>query len=250
MGLKLFNDDCLKIMQQLQADSIDCIITDPPYGVGFKNELYDDSLEYVQEKIPLWFKEWYRLLKENSYLYLFVGVKTLHLWIQQGIKQGFVFKNIIATSTFHSDKIRCKNNFNFQFQPIIVFSKGKGKEFNTVNFIPTSDSWVKDKRNKNPKQFTYDYPNFIKPEWAFSNIKRKQWERIHPNEKNPKLIKFFIELSTKENDVVLDCFMGSGSTGVASKLSYRNFIGVEIDKEMFEKAQNNINSYYVSKKLF
>ena len=88
----VFNGDCLPLMKQVQPESIDLILTDPPYGVNFKNEFYDDSKESVLGAMPEWFFEWYRILKDDSYLMLYVGVKTLHHWISAGIKTGFNFK--------------------------------------------------------------------------------------------------------------------------------------------------------------
>lgn len=237
--IQLYNGDCLEVMGALNPNSINTIITDPPYGVGFKNNFYDDSVDYVMENIPKWFEQWYRLLKDDSYLFLFVGVKTLHHWIQCGIDKGFTYKNIVATRSFNSGAVIPKNNFGFQFQPVIIFSKGKGKNFNQVDFVPTSVEWFNDKRNKNPKPYTYQYPNWIKTDWAFATEKRAS-KNLHPNEKNVKLLKFFIELTTNKGDVVLEPFMGSGSCGVASKELGRDFIGVEIDENCFKIAEERI----------
>ena len=230
--INIYNGDCLELMQLLDENSIDCIITDPPYGVSFKNDFYDDSQENVFSNVPNWFKEYYRILKPDCYLFMFVGVKTLHLWIQAGIDAGFEYKNILATRSFNNGSHTPKNNFGFQFQPILLFSKGKGKDFNKVNFIPTSEEWLKDKRNKNPKPFTYEYPNWIKTEWEFATEKRAS-KNLHPNEKNVNLIKFLIRLATKENDIVFDSFLGSGSTLKAAKETNRQGIGVEKDEYYF-----------------
>lgn len=238
--IQLLNMDCLSYMKLMQSNSIDLIITDPPYGVNFNNNLYDDKKDTVLESMPYWFEEWYRLLKEDSYLYLFVGVKTLHYWIEAGIKAGFQYKNIIATRTYNNGSITPNNSFGFQFQPIIIFSKGKGRPYNKVDFFPTSKSWFRDKRNKNPKPFTYEYSNFIESSICFSNVKRDK-QNFHPNEKNAKLIQFLVEISTNKGEKVLDSFMGSGSTGIACKKSERDFIGIEIDYDMYNKAQNRIN---------
>ena len=238
--IELYNGDCLEVMKTLNDNSIDAIITDPPYGVNFKNDFYDDSVDSVMENMPKWFEQWYRVLKDDSYLFLFVGVKTLHIWIQCGIDNGFTYKNIVATRSFNSGAVIPKNNFGFQFQPVIVFSKGKGKNFNEVDFIPTSTEWFKDKRNKNPKPFTYQYPNWIKTEWAFATEKRAS-KNIHPNEKNVKLLKFLVEVSTNENDVIFEPFMGSGSLGVACKQTNRDFIGCELDTDYFNIAKDRIN---------
>ena len=238
--IDLYEGDCLEVMKSFDDSSIDAIITDPPYGVNFKNDFYDDSVDSVMENMPKWFEQWYRLLKDDSYLFLFVGVKTLHYWIQCGIDNKFTYKNIVATRSFNSGAVIPKNNFGFQFQPVIVFSKGKGKNFNQVDFIPTSVEWFNDKRNKNPKPYTYQYPNWIKTEWAFATEKRAS-KNLHPNEKSVKLLKFFIELTTNKGDVVLEPFMGSGSCGVASKELYRDFIGIELDENYFNIARDRIN---------
>lgn len=231
----LLQGDCLELMKQVPDKSIDCIITDPPYGVGFKNDFYDDSEEAVLKEMPNWFNEWYRILKNDCYLFIFVGVKTIHHWINEGITAGFTYKNIIAARSFNNGAINPKNNFGFQFQPILVFSKGKGKSFNEYDFIPTSEAWFKDKRNKNPKPFTYQYPNFIKTEWAFATVKRAS-KNLHPNEKNVDFIKFLVGIATKEGETVLDSFAGSGSTGVACQNLNREFIGMELDEKYYKIA--------------
>lgn len=236
--------------KELKNNSIDLIVTDPPYGVGFKTDLYDDSYEAVLANMPIWFNEWYRVLKEDCYLYLFVGVKTLHIWIEEGIKAGFTYKNIIATRSFNNGAMTPKNNFGFQFQPVLVFSKGKGKNFNDVDFVPTSEEWFNDKRNLDPKPFTYAYPNWIKSEWCFATAKRST-DNLHPNEKNVELIQFLIEISSNKEDVVLDNFLGCGSTALASVLSDRNFIGMELNKDLYDLAvkriKRNINIFNYEK---
>lgn len=64
--------------------------------------------------------------------------------------------------------------------------------------------------------------------------------KLHPTEKPIKLLEDLIRLHTKENDVILDCFMGSGSTGVACKNLNRNFVGIELNKEYFEIAKKRM----------
>ena len=236
---KLFKDDCLSVMGTLPDESVDCIVTDPPYFVGFKNDFYDDSPELFEQKVPSWFTQWNRVLKQDGFIYVFTGVKTLHKWISAGIEAGLTYKNIVAARSFNNNAVRAKNNFGFQFQPILVFSKGQGRKLNQVDFIPTSGAWFKDKRNKKPKPYTYDYPNWIKTEWTFATVKGSS-ANLHPNEKNSKLIQFLIEVSTNKDEVVLDSFMGCGSTGVACKECGRSFIGVELDENYFEMAKKRI----------
>ena len=67
-----------------------------------------------------------------------------------------------------------------------------------------------------------------------------QSSKFHPTMKDIKIIKHLIELLSNENDTVLDCFMGSGTTGVACKELNRNFIGIELDEKYFEIAKERI----------
>lgn len=237
----IWNCDCSLLHNKIPSESIDCVITDPPYFVGYKNELYDDSPEMITVNAPKWFEEWYRIMKKDTFLYLFVGVKTLHKWIDYGIQAGFEYKNIIATRSFNNGSLTPRNSFGFQFQPIIVFSKGKGRNYNNVDFVPTSDAWFKDKRNKNPKPFTYEYPNFIPTSLSFATEKRAT-KNLHPNEKNVKLLKFLIEISTDKDDVVLDSFMGSASTSIAAIQAGRSVISCEIDNKMYNQSVQRICS--------
>ena len=84
---------------------------------------------------------------------------------------------------------------------------------------------------------TYDEAKTV----YYTPINQKDKELYdHPTIKPLSIIKNLVKNSSKENDVVLDCFMGSGTTGVACKQLNRNFIGIEIDKKYFEIAKNRI----------
>lgn len=238
-NIQLFNDNCLEVMKTLGNESVDLIITDPPYGVNFKNKYYDDSEDYVLRNMYKWYQEWFRLLKPDGYLVLFVGVKNFDHWLVNAKITGWNFKNIIATRSFNNGAKRAPNNFGFQFQPVLLFSKGKGHNFNNVDFIPTSKEWFNDKRNKNPNPYTYEYPNWIKTEWAYGTAKNST-KNNHPNEKNIELIEFLIKVLSNENDTILDNFMGAGGTGIACKNTNRNFIGIDINKELYELSKKRI----------
>lgn len=234
--------DCLLIMKDMENNSIDCIITDPPYGVDFNNG-FDDSKEHVNECMELWLSEMARVLKDGCHIYLYIPTKGACDWLP-AINKYFTINNILSGRTYTST-VYLKNNFQFNNQLIVYASKGTAKKFNEVDFIKTSASWFKDKRNKNPKEYTYSYPAFIWQDETkiFANTKAtsKSKDR-HPCEKNPELIEFFIKLSTNEEDVVLDPFMGGGSTGVACQHSNRNFIGIELNQNYFDLANINITT--------
>lgn len=231
--IKIFNEDCKIGFKRLEDNSIDLIITDPPYGVGFSKG-FDDSKDYVVNNITEWINNMYRVLKDNCHCYIFIPTKESGIWITEATKK-FEIKNILSTKTYTTGTY-LKNNFSFNNQLILYCSKGKAKNFNQVDFIKTSESWLKDKRNKNPKEYTYNYPSFLE---MYSNEKgtRKSKDKgRHPCAKNSEFISNLIKISTNETETVLDCFMGCGSTGIACKKTNRKFIGFELNKEYFDIA--------------
>lgn len=234
--MELYNDNCLKIMQDLVNvnKKVDCIITDPPYGVNFKNEIYNDSVDFVKKESSKWLDMMYQVLNDNSHCYIYTGTKSLCFWLNNIEKSPFIFKNIVHARAFCNGQY-LKDNFYFRADHIIYLSKGKAKRFNAVNYIKTSEAWLKDNRNKNKKEYTFSYPNFITD--MFSNTKQT---RLHPNEKNVDLLSFFVELSTDKGQIVLDPFMGSGSTGAACDKTCRDFIGVEINPKVFKIAKKRL----------
>lgn len=231
----IYNMDCLEGMRQLKDNSIDVIITDPPYAVSFSKG-FDDSKAHVKPLIPLWLKEMYRVLKPGCHCYIYIPTKEAALWLNQ-IDQVFEINNILSTRTYTTQNYT-KNNFQFNSQLIAFCSKGIGKELNKVDFIKTSPSWFKDKRNKKPKEYTYSYPAFITE--CFSNTKGNGKVDRHPCEKNDELIEFFIKLSTHEGETVLEPFIGGGSTIVAAINSKRKYIGFELSEDYFKTAEKRI----------
>lgn len=244
MALHLFHGDCGEILPSVPTAGVDCIVTDVPYGVAFKSKAtdYDDTEEAVFSRMPTWYAEWFRVLKEDSYLYVFTGVRNIERWICGAKDAGFTFKNIIATRSFNNSA-RVDTNFAFVFQPILVFAKGKGRVLNRFPFFRTSAAWLADERNVEKDEFNYNYPNFVPTDVAYgtevfgSTAKKRDW---HPNAKNAKLIAFLVCVSTERYDTVLDPFMGCGTTGEAALTYERHFIGIEKDSHWFDVARKRL----------
>lgn len=247
---KVIHADCLDILKSFPDDSIDLIITDPPYGVNFDDKFYDDSTSTVFDNYESWLFEISRVLKEHSHVYIFIPTLKLDRWIL-GVRKSLIFNNILASQVYQTNRASSiKNNFTFDLQLIIFASKNKAKKFNKVNWIPTSSSWLRDKRNPNPQPYTYQYPSFINSKIIRANTKpNEKIKRLHPNEKNPQLIKYWIEMSSMPNDIILDPFCGSGSTGEAAWLANRNFILIEKNQEYFKKAEERMSKLMTQKKL-
>lgn len=223
---KIIEGDCLEVMKELKDNSVDLIITDPPYGVEFQeNRFFDDSKDYVFGNAEKWIKEMSRLLKDKCHIYMFTPNLEIDKWVFL-IKKYFRFKNLLATSIYTTNRY-LKNNFTYDLQLIIFASNGAGKRLNKVDWIKTSEDWLKDKRNKSPHLYTYQYPSYI-PKKYRANVKPNFHKNVlHPNQKSVELLEKFVRLSSKKGEIVLDPFSGSGSTAVACKMTNRKYIGIE-----------------------
>jgi DNA modification methylase len=179
----LFNADCIDIMPHLCNDSIDLIITDPPYGCNatMKGD-YNDDENYIKTQIPLWVNLCFDKLKNGSYMFLYVPSLYLENWLIE-TKKKFKLLNILSVENMKVGR-QYKDRFRNNCQLILLLSKNKPKGFNKVEWILTSESWFKDKRNPDPKKYTSTYPSYI-PNYYKATVESSFG---HPDEKNVALI--------------------------------------------------------------
>lgn len=233
--------DALDGMAKLNDETIDLIITDPPFGVEYKNEVYDDSKEFVFGNLDKWISEMSRVLKTHSHIYIYIPTLEIDKWVYT-VKKYFNFKNILSASV-HATNRYMKDNYNYDQQFIIYASKGKPKRLNKVNWIPTSAAWLNDKRNPDPKNYVYTYPARIPKKWK-SNVQPNEFvSKLHPNQKSWELAKWFVLLSSEENDIVFDPFCGSGSFLISAKITGRKWIGLDQNTEKAEQARQRIRTF-------
>lgn len=197
---KVTNANCFDIIPKIPDKSIDLLLTDPPYGV-LKTQKWDNV------KIDTFTKEWWEMIKpkmkENSSAYIFFGQKYIPL----GFK---IFKPHRMLIWHHPNLAKCtKKMFLFTYDPIFYIKFGK------PTFQP---SFV---GSENVDVFKYSKPQSNWP----SNM------RWHPTSKPVPLIENFIKISSNENDIVLDPFLGSGTTAVAAQNLHRRFIAIEKNTE-------------------
>ena len=219
--INLYKGDCLELMQQIRSETIDSIVTDPPYKIitggdsNGKNSIRPKGIlsgnRELMKFIPKfseWLPECYRVLKNGTHAYFMVNSTNLTEMLVEVEKTGFKIHNILIWK-----KNNCTpSQFYMKNCEYIIFCrKGKAKYINNIGDSKTVHE--------------------------FNNISGK---KVHPTEKPIELMKFYIENSSEENDTVLDPFMGSGSTGVACVNTFRNFIGFEIDENYFNIATKRI----------
>lgn len=165
--------------------------------------------DYNNIKFSQWLPEVYRILKPQTHAYIFTNARNLkELW-NSAENVGFKFQQLIVW-----DKGNCTPTQYYlnSYELILMLRKGNAKYINNLG-------------TKN----ILNVPNII-------------GNKQHPTEKPVELIKILIENSSNVNDVVLDCFTGSGATAVACLEINRKFIGCEIDNKYFKIAKNRIEN--------
>ena len=235
--MQLINDDCLKVLPKLEENSVDLILTDPPYGT---TQCKWDSIIPLE---PMW-KELKRVIKDNGAIVLFGGEpfsSALRLSNIKNYKYDWIWEKSKSTGVLNAKKQPLRNLEN-----IVVFYKKQclynpqgvtscDKLTSTGNSgNGNSDNYGNVKTGKY-KQTQTGYP---KQKLFFNSVGKT----LHPTQKPVALLEYLIKTYTNENDTVLDFTMGSGSTGVACNNTNRNFIGIESNKDYFDIADKRINN--------
>lgn len=220
-------ENCLTAIKNMPDMCIDLIVTDPPYkltsrgcsgtmGGYWKEEkakkgvIFDNNSISCKEYLP----EFYRILKNKSILYLMCNNTNLQEMINVATQSGFKFvKSLIWEK---GNKI-CGRYYMNCFEYILLFRKGGDKPIKNCGTPDILKVPIKKQKDINGKN-------------------------LHNTEKPVELMKILIENSSDENDIILDPFMGIGSTGIASKELNRNFIGIELDEKYYKIACERINN--------
>lgn len=226
--IEIYNEDCIQGMRKLEAESVDLICTDPPYRIisggnatgKWKYSQMSGALSHESEltkkgkifehndiKFREWLPEVYRVLKPNTHCYIMINPRNLkELW-EEAERVGFIWQQLIVW-----DKgTNLPNKFYMNaYELILMLRKGRQRVINNAGCkniitIPAAEN------------------------------------RNHPTEKPVPLMRLLIENSTDKGEIVLDPFVGGGSTAVACQECERSFIGYEIDENYYRIAQDAIN---------
>ena len=220
--------DSLEIMKQLPDKCIDLIVTSPPYNkgkrkVGNNQTWYAYDIDYdsysddlPEEEYNLWQKEimteCFRLLKEG----------------------GSIFYN--HKPIYRDGLVRLPLNLvnDFPLRQVIIWDRGSSPDLNVNKFYPTTE-WI--------LWFSKGKPKFNGGEFAnYKEVWRMNYENnnTHPAPFPVELPMRCILSTTSEKDIVLDTFMGSGTTALACKQTNRNFIGIDISQKYCDIANERL----------
>lgn len=248
----LYHDDCLNILKNISDNSIDMVLTDPPYGIT------DCKWDSVIPFDLIW-KEINRITKDNSCIALFGNEpfsSNLRL-SNSNYRYDYIWIKNTPTNFMNANKQPLKKYENISifynklpiYNPVLQNKKkenirighysSKEIKFNLYNESEKKRNHLVNSTRKIP--INKKYPdNVLYYDIVNRNIKSYENRDRHPTEKPVSLLECLIKTYTNENNVVLDFTMGSGSTGVACMNLNRKFIGIEKDEKYFNIAKNRI----------
>ncbi len=252
----IYNGNCIDIMKEhIEPGTIDLIYADPPFnlsgkGLNLKNNktggpfyemnkdwdvwTYDDYVNFTYE----WIKESYRVLKSNGSLYISCTMHNIGEIILASKKIGFKINNILTWYKPNSMPNITKRTFTHSTEYVCWFVKGPNWKFNYNQIKNLNEHTTKEGNKKQMK----DFIDFIKLPILQGNerIKNADGRAAHPTQKPEKLLEIIITASSDEGDIVLDPFIGSGTTAVVAKKLGRRWIGIEINKDYIDMAMKRI----------
>jgi DNA modification methylase len=219
-GIELYCGDCMEILPQLKGRSVDAVITDPPYGIDYQSSRRIDKSKrkpkILNDKLPfIWFLHHvYHCTTEDGFILVFCR------WdVQDSFKLAMEWSGYKIKSQIIWDRV----------------AHGMGDLFGSP--APQHDViWFGVKGE-------YKFPG-IRPKSVIDCMRVDAESLNHPNEKPVNLMSEIAREYTKENETILDPFMGSGTTGVACIRLGRKFIGIEKEPKYFEIAVRRIEKAF------
>lgn len=223
MQVSLYNGDCLELLKDIPDNSVDLVVTDCPYhivpggctnkGEGngiFQKENASNGKLFAHNEIDFseWLPDVYRVLKPRTHCYIMCNGRNLMRLQSEAEKVGFEYQNLLI---WEKGNVTPNRYYMGACEFILMLKKGKARTIRNASC-----------------------PNILK-------VKNNVGKKHHPTEKPVELMQIFIVNSSDEGDIVIDPFMGSGSTGVACINTNRNFIGIELDEQYFNIASDRIN---------
>lgn len=222
---RLIFGNCFDVVKNIPDDSVDLIVTDPPYGINFTKGYKGGSTQLIQgdDGFTVMFflddilREYKRILKPNSALYIFTRFDVMPYWWIK-CKNYFDAKNCIIWAKGGGFTGDLKGNYGNNSEMIIYLTNGKHE--------------LRGKREGNV--------------WGYSKAKLE----FHETQKPIDIIENILRHSSDEGMTVFDPFMGSGTTGIACKNLNRNFIGIELNEDYYLTAKKRIENHSPQGGLF
>ena len=245
--IKLYKGDCLEIMKTIEDNSIDAIITDPPYGTTACK--WDSVIPF-----DLMWEQLNRIIKPNGAIVLFGSEpfsSALRMSNIKNYKYDWIWDKVNGSNFANAKRQPLRQNENISifyakqctYNPVMVERDKKNiRHTKRKNGTGNDEIYGLSKNVDFDGSRKYGYPKNI----LTYNKRSKELhpsKTVHPTQKPIDLMQYLIKTYTNENETVLDFTMGSGTTMVACKKLGRNGIGIEKEEKYFKIAQERVNSY-------
>ena len=241
MSYSIYNEDCLEGMKRIETGTVDCILTDLPYGITAAP--FDVRIPFE----PMW-EQFKRVTKRNAAIILFSQMPfgaELIMSNRKMFRYEIIWEKSLGVGFLNAKKmpLRCHENILLFYQALPTynpqFTKGKPRRglhwsktinYGKVHSVPCTNDGTK------------YYPRDVQycPSLFGTGI-------IHPQQKPTDLLEYLIRTYTNEGETVLDATMGSGSTGVAAINTNRRFIGFETETKFYDIARRRIDEAIAKK---
>ena len=204
---EIVQGDCLTVLANLPSDSVDLVVTDPPYLANFRDRLgrtlaNDDKPGAVVGA----YSQLYRVLKPNTFCVTFYGYPRLHHFVRAWTEAGFDTVGHMVWPKSYASSARF---VSVQHESAYVLAKGRPAK----PAIP---------------------PGSVQKTWRYTG------NRVHPTEKSVDVLRPLIEAYSRPGDLVLDPFSGSGSTSIAAVMVGRRYLGIELESRYCEYARQRL----------
>lgn len=225
---QIIEGDCLEVMKEIPDKSVDLVVTDPPYLIDYKtNRRKDKSHDFCStiqndnnpELIKDYIAECYRIMKDNTAIYMFCSFDKVDFFKQE-LEKHFTIKNMIVWVKNNHTAGDLEAQFGKQYELIFLANKGRAPF----------------------------YGKRITDVWDFRRIVGKQ--QVHQNQKPEYLVAQCITKHSREGEIVFDGFLGSGTTAVAALNTGRFFIGIEKEPKYVEIARRRVEQAQAQQSLF
>jgi len=254
---KIYQGDCIKILsKEIDQNSITLIYADPPYNLSGKsldlannttggafykmNEEwdtfnYDEYLDFTEK----WISACKNVLKPNGSLYVSCTQHNIAEIIFIAKKLDFKLNNIITWYKTNAMPNITKRTFTHATEYVCWFVKGAKWIFNYESVKQFNPNKTKDGQKKQLR----DFLNFIELPivQGKERIRGENGRALHPTQKPEKLLELIILASSNKNDIVLDPFFGTGTTGYVAQRLKRKWIGIEKNSEYIKISKKRLN---------
>ena len=234
-GASIAMGDCEEMLSKIPDNSVDLILTDPPFNLGnfmhkrgtnlkkmrenqFAYAGWDD-LEYEEWilKMESFFKHSNRILKKRGTMICFMSLMKIESLIEISERNNFYYKTV---GVWHKTNPMPRNM--------------------NLHFVNSTEAWIYLINEANTG--TFNNNSKLIHDFFESSVTPKSEKKFgkHPTQKPLSILNHFIKILSNEGDVVCDPFMGSGSTGVSCEINNRKFVGIELNEDYFDIAKNRI----------